>query len=164
MQNISWKDPLPVVCWSLPIGKYHPAGFGYSKYSNIHSGVDLYVPQHTPVHSVETGTVVNILNFTGPFSFYPSLNPTQLLMIEGVSGVVLYGAIEVLEDIKVGQLIETGCKIAHVISAIEEQPMLHIELHKNGTKLPSAWKQGHSQPKSLLDPTSYLLSLKTYRR
>ena len=160
----SWKDPLPAVCWSLPIGKYHPAGFGYSKNHNVHTGVDLYVSYNAPVHSVENGTVIDIVKFTGPQTNYPNLLPTQAILIEGQSGVVLYGEIEVLEEIQIGQLIEAGSKIAHIKCAVPDQPMLHLELYKPGTKNSCVWKQGQPQPKPLLDPTSYLLSLKTYRR
>jgi len=162
--TLSWKDPLPAVCWSLPIGKYHPAGFGYSKNNNVHTGIDLYVAERTSVHSVETGTVIAIINFTGPKTPYSNLLPTQAIMIEGQSGVVLYGEIEVIEEIQIGQLIEAGSKIAHIKCAVPDQPMLHLELYKHGTKNSCVWKQGQSQPKPLLDPTSYLLSLKTYRR
>lgn len=164
MTITTWKDPLPVYMWSLPIGKYHPAGFGYSKNHNVHAGVDLYVPDNIPVMSVETGTVVNIFQFTGPGTPYSSLFQTEAIMIEGATGVVLYGEVEVKKDIQIGQLIEAGSKIANIKCAIQDQPMLHLELYKHGTKTPCVWKQGNSQPKSLLDPTSYLLSLKTYRR
>ena len=164
MTTSSWKDPLPVYMWSLPIGKYHPAGFGYSKNHNVHTGIDLYVPDNIPVMSVEAGNVVAIFKFTGSGTPYPSLLPTEAIMIEGATGVVLYGEVEVKKDIQIGQLIEAGSKIANIKCAILDQPMLHLELYKHGTKTPCIWKQGTSQPKSLLDPTSYLLSLKTYRR
>ena len=160
----SWKDPLPAVCWSLPIGKYHPAGFGYSKNHNVHTGIDLYVPESSSVHSVEAGTVIDIFNFTGPKTLYPQLLPTEAIVIHGATGLVLYGELQVLKDIQFGQLIGAGTKIANIICAVPDQPMLHLELHKPGSKIPSVWKQGQPQPKSLLDPTSYLLSLKTYTK
>ena len=164
MTTSSWKDPLPVYLWSLPIGKYHPAGFGYSKNHNVHTGVDLYVPDNIPVVSVEAGTVIAILQFTGPGTPYPSLIPTEAIMIEGATGVVLYGEVEVKKDIQVGQVIEAGSRIANIKCAILNQPMLHLELYKHGTKKPRVWKQGAVQPKSLLDPTPHLISLKTCKK
>jgi len=164
MTTSSWKDPLPAVCWSLPIGKYHPAGFGYSKNHNVHTGVDLYVPEHTSVHSVERGTVIDIIQFTGPGTPYSNLLATDAILIEGNSGVVLYGEVEVLKDIQIGQLIEPGSKIALIKCAIVNQAMLHLEWYTAGTIKPVIWKQNTAQPKCLLDPTSNLLALKTYRR
>ena len=160
----SWKDPMPAVSWSLPIGKYHPAGFGYSKSHNIHTGIDLYVPEGSSVHSVEDGTVADIFQFSGPNTLYNYLLPTQAVVVNGPTGLVLYGEVEVLKDIQIGQLIGAGTKIANIKCAVPDQPMLHLELHKHGSKIPCLWKQGQPQPKSLLDPTSYLLSLKTYTR
>jgi murein DD-endopeptidase MepM/ murein hydrolase activator NlpD len=158
----TWKDPLPAVSWSLPIGKYHPAGFGYSKSHNVHTGIDLYVPERSSVHSVEDGTVVNIFNFTGPKTLYPHLLPTKAIVVNGKTGLVLYGEVET--DLSVGQLIAAGDKIAYIKCAIPDQPMLHLELYMHGSNVPCIWKQGQPQPKSLLDPTSYLLSLKTYTK
>lgn len=160
----TWKDPIPAVSWSLPIGKYHPAGFGYSKSHNIHTGIDLYVPEGSTVHSVEDGTIIDIFKFTGPKTIYPQLLPTEAVVVNGATGLVLYGEVEVLEGLQIGQLIGAGAKIANIICAVPDQPMLHLELHKHGSKIPCLWKQGHPQPKSLLDPTSYLLSLKTYTK
>lgn len=164
MTITSWKDPLPAVSWSLPIGKYHPAGFGYSKNYNVHTGIDLYVPEYSSVHAVEGGTVIDIFKFTGMGTSYPNLDTTNAIMIEGASGVVLYGEVEVLKDISIGQLIEPGSKIAVIKCAITNHAMLHLEWYTQGTIQPIIWKQNTAQPKRLLDPTSNLLALKTYRR
>lgn len=164
MQNNTWKDPLPAACWSLPIGNYHPAGFGYAKNYNVHTGIDIYVPEHSCVHAVEGGIVIDIFKFTGLGTSYPNLDPTYAIMIEGASGVVLYGEVEVLKDIRIGQLIEPGSKIALVKCAIINQAMLHLEWYAQGTIQPIIWKQNTARPKRLLDPTSNLLTLKTYRR
>ena len=53
------------VFWSIP--RYpHPGAFGGPRTHDLHTGVDLYVPEGTPVYAMADGTVMDVSLFTGP--------------------------------------------------------------------------------------------------
>lgn len=149
----------------IPTGE-HPGAFGTRRKFDIHTGVDLYVPEHEPVFAVETGHVVAIENYTGPEADSPWWLDTKAILIEGESGVVCYGEVAP-KDIGIGQLIDRGSQIAHVIPVLQEGKkrndipghsrfMLHFELYEHGTTKSVWWKPNQDKPTNLLDPTQLL--------
>lgn len=76
----------------VPVGP-HPGAFGVIRKHDRHTGVDLYVSRPEIVRPIEDGRVVGIIEFTGeaatPTS--PWWNRTQAVLVEGRSGVILYG-------------------------------------------------------------------------
>ena len=44
----------------------HPGAFGAVRKHDIHTGVDLYVPEGTAVYALYDGVVVDVSKFTGP--------------------------------------------------------------------------------------------------
>lgn len=179
MTNISnstnWLPPLPFTSWratndswsfqrcdnavgEIPIG-LHVGAFGTVRKHHTHEGIDLYAPEGTAVFAVEHGVVVVVEPFTGPGADSPWWMDTQCVMVEGKSGVVVYGEIDALvvvgETVDPGQLIGT---IARVLPKNKGRPqdMLHLELHIHGTRACPEWID--KRPKSLLDPTPYCLT------
>lgn len=145
----------------LPISP-HPGAYGVRRKHHTHEGVDLYAPVGTGVHPVETGTIVAIIPFTGPSAVPPSAwwNDTQAVLIEGPSGVVVYGEVRPKELLKVGETVKTGDIIGYVEQVLKvdkgfPMSMLHLELHKHGTRDCFEWID--EKPESLKDPTEYLL-------
>lgn len=154
---------MPYGVTGLPIDN-HVGAFGVERRHHIHEGVDLYVPTGTPVRSVEPGVVVAVLPLTGITAQSPWWLDTECVMVEGTSGVVLYGEIEVGSHIKSGRYIGGGDHIGYVTRVLRNDKgrplsMLHLERHLSGTRTFQAWDKGAPRPASLLDPTPFLLPL-----
>jgi phosphopantothenoylcysteine decarboxylase len=169
-----WVFPLstgPANCPGIPIN-FHPGAFGFHRKFCYHTGVDLYAK--TPgasVFAVEGGTVINIEHFTGPQDGTPWWNNTEAILVEGRSGVVCYGEVELLPylDIKVGSKVRRGQPIAKVAQVLPDHKfrpdipghstsMLHFELYRAGTKQCShSWKHDKPMHGYMTDPTPLLM-------
>jgi len=147
----------------LPVGN-HPGAFGVLRKHHHHEGVDLYAPEGTVVRAVEDGVVVRVGPFTGPAVDMDWWEETWAVMVEGISGVVVYGEIIPCSnlngptparfEVKAGDPIGT---VKRVLKVDKGRPMsmLHLELRKHGTTDWSGWYD--TRPDNLLDPTSHLL-------
>lgn len=164
---MKWIWPLPGTELTIPGSMPHPGSFSAIRKHDIHTGIDLYCEPEQEVLAVEDGEVVLIENFTGananPSS--PWWHETKAVLIEGASGVVVYGEIRPLESITVGQKIKQGQSIGNVITVLKKDKgtpmtMLHLELYKPGTRETVVWNIGEPQPDSLLSPLMKLLLLK----
>jgi murein DD-endopeptidase MepM/ murein hydrolase activator NlpD len=177
-----WKPKLnspniwtwPLAAWSFVNipgceNSYHRGAFGAIRTYDIHTGVDLYCEHDTDVFAVEDGVVVNIETFTGPNAESPWWLPTQSMLVEGNSGVVLYGEIKVKPGRcmrqyfkQIGDKIYAGETIGNTRTIIRHDKgrpmcMLHFELYKPGTIDSEWWVLNTPQPENLLDPTPKLL-------
>jgi len=161
--------------WGFPVESWLPragaltspqGAFGARRGSFIHTGVDLYVRGQARVLAVEDGRVVAIERFTGP-EMHPRWLETQAVLVEGASGVVVYG--EVTPACEVGQRVERGACIARVSPVLAKGAerwdipghsrfMLHLELHRAGTRATCDWCADQARPRTLLDPTGHLQS------
>lgn len=142
----------------LPVGP-HPGAFGVVRKHHIHEGVDLYCPSGTKVYAVEDGKVVAVLPFTGAKAGLPWWLDTEAVLVEGASGVVLYG--EVAAVVKVGTDVKAGDLVGQVIQVLRNDKgrptsMLHLERHVRGTRTLVEWYADAPRPPSLLDPTLML--------
>lgn len=153
-----WKWPLPNCpkAWSGP-----PGAFGALRAHDVHTGVDLHCSPGSLVTAVESGVVVSVEDFTGPDVGSSWWLPTKAVLVEGASGVVVYGEVapllaegsEVLRGMAIG-------KVLRVIRTDKGQPtsMLHLELMVSGSRTTLWWRLGDDWPAALLDPTPYLVS------
>lgn len=156
----------------LPLNP-HPGSFGFVRKMHIHEGVDLYVPQGTPVSTVEAGEVVAVLPFTGAHVEKIGKPPspwwleTYAILIEGDSGVVVYGEIG-FPALKVGTRVPAGeyaGNVTRVLATDKGRPttMLHLELHRHGTRMWADWVKSRGEdifefrPTTLKDPTPHLM-------
>lgn len=144
----------------IPTGS-HPGAFGVKRKHHTHEGVDLYCPEGTQVYAVEAGYVVAIIAFTGAAVGSSWWHDTVAVLVEGESGVVVYG--EISPVVTVGSMILKGCLIGNVKQVLTKDKgrpmsMLHLELHKKGARDAPEWTK--RRPKTLLDPTRYLLEIK----
>jgi hypothetical protein len=146
---------------ALPVGD-HPGAFGARRKFHRHEGVDLYVRDGTPIFSVESGVVVLADPFTGESASPPSpwWNDTWAIMVEGPSGVVLYG--EIIPFVKMDERIVAGQLLGHVTPVLKKDKgrpmsMLHLELYENGIREPKGWSPDDPCPTGLLDPTQKLV-------
>ena len=152
--------------WPLPgADRYtsYAGDFGVSRKYCVHTGVDCYCEPQQNVVAVEDGEVVAIEEFTGEHANPPSpwWNNTKAILVEGESGVVVYGEIKPLETIKIGKKIRKGQNIGNVITVLKKDKglpmtMLHLELYKSGTRETAIWNLNESQPDNLLNPSEKL--------
>lgn len=160
-----WQFPIEN-CRILPVGD-HPGAFGVKRKRYYHTGVDLYTENLAIVNAVEDGIIVKMGLFTGPKLGHDHWNHTDFLMIEGASGVVNYGEIEISPWCRLGFSIKKGDAIGmvkQVLPAGKERndipghslSMLHLELYTHGMKECVDWPITANRPAKLLDPTSYL--------
>lgn len=138
----------------------HPGAFGVVRKHHVHEGLDLYCPAGTAVHAVEAGVVVGRIPFTGPKAGSPWWCDTEAILVEGPSGVVVYGEIDGLH-LQPGMKVSAGQMIGRVIQVLQKDKgrpmsMLHLELHEHGTRDVYEWKVGSPKPFSLRDPLEYL--------
>lgn len=133
--------------------------FGAVRKHDTHTGVDLYAEVGTKVCAMEAGTVVASVPFTGIAAESPWWLDTSCVMIEGASGVILYGEIET--QLKVGDFVFEGDLVGTILRVIKKDKgkplaMLHLVLYTAGTKEPVWWRLGESKPENLFDPTSLI--------
>jgi len=144
----------------LPLAP-HPGAFGVVRRHHVHEGVDLYCPPGSEVFAVEAGRVVARGPFTGPSAGMPWWLDTEVVLVEGPSGVVAYG--EICGCVSPGDLVVAGQKVGTVVRVLRKDKgrptsMLHLELHAPGTVDWQGWSLGAEAPATLRDPTPYLLS------
>lgn len=172
-----WKNPLdlklvptldsdsfkviPAGYTGLPIGQ-HCGAFGVQRKNHVHEGVDLYCREHSPVYAVEDGQVVAVIPFTGEIAKLPWWHNTHAVLVEGKSGVVVYG--EIAPMVWAGEQISAGDTVGKVVQVLKidkgrPMSMLHLELHTPGTRICPPWDTMAERPITLLDPTPYLLKL-----
>lgn len=177
--HVKWFSPIPYALTATSDGdswqRYpygvtgvptpgHPGSFGYVRKNHVHEGIDLYCQDGTPVRTVEAGKIVARFPFTGPLAGSPWWLDTECIMVEGASGVVLYGEITPLWYLKVGQTVSAHEHIGNVTRVLAKDKgrpmsMLHLELHARGATFGPAWDIDQPAPVTLRDPTPYLLPL-----
>lgn len=126
--------------------------FGGVRKFDIHTGVDLYCDDGEPVYAIENGVVVNISNFTGKDS--PWWFETYAILIEGESGVILYGEVY-KPSLSIGDVVTAGEQLGLVKRVLRNDKglpttMLHIELYKSGYKGDGEWWRGE-KPDDLMN-------------
>ncbi len=143
----------------IPSGS-HPGAFGAIRKHDIHTGIDLYCKDNDIVYAIENGVVVNICDFTGPKANLPWWNDTRAILIEGRSGVILYGELE--ELVKIGDSIKEGQPIGRVKRVLKEDKglpmdMLHLELYDIGYRGDGEiWNLNELKPTHLKNPSVLL--------
>jgi len=137
--------------------------FGARRKYDVHTGVDLVVPVGTPVLAIEDGIVVGVEPFTGPLAGCPWWLPTDCVMVEGDSGVIIYGEIET--KCEQWEFVEEGSVLGRVLRVLRNDKgkplsMLHLELYEQGYRaVGSVWPLDGPRPPQLLDPTPMLAGI-----
>lgn len=154
---MSWTWPLV----SPPLLPDAPGRFGAKRKHDYHTGIDLYCEAGAEVVAVEDGVVVSVEPFTGPNADSSWWNETMAVLIEGPSGVVVYGEIE--PAVKVGNRLVAGASIGKVLPVLRTfkgrpMVMLHLELMSRGARHVLWWKLDDPRPSTLEDPEPFLPS------
>jgi len=151
--------PLKEYKYTIPDGE-HPGAFGVVRRYDVHTGVDLYCNPGDNVYAIEAGIVSRIERFTGEWADSPWWNNTQAIVVQGKSGSILYGEIDVSFDFIPGLNIEEGAILGRVQTVLKEDKgkpltMLHMELYSK--TIPSVWwKLNEPKPEYLEDITGIL--------
>lgn len=165
-----WQFPIKN-CTGIPV-ESHPGAFGVCRKHSHHTGVDLYTVEGEEVHAMEGGVIISREHFTGPQDTSPWWNNTDAIVVEGASGVVCYGEIEVYPKYVPGYRVKRGEIIGRVIPVLPEgkerpdipghsRSMLHIELYTPIRRVCSnTWALDQPKHNYLLDPTPRLLLAK----
>ncbi len=158
---MAWKSPLKTLIYPDA-----PGQFGAIRKYDIHTGIDFYCNAGSLVTAVEDGVIIAIEIFTGPAVGSSWWNETYAVLVRGVSGVVLYGEVNIeYMTLKVGDVISAGQAIGRIGTPVLKKDkgrprhMLHLELMKYTATQSLEWKLNEPQPDLLLDPTPYLSHL-----
>lgn len=96
----------------------HAGAFGAIRKHDIHTGIDLYVPENTSVYALDDGIVIDISVFTGQLASPPSpwWNETYAVIVYHVNlnVFILYGEIQPI-NLKKYQIVEKGSLIGNVL-------------------------------------------------
>lgn len=149
---------LPLDTTALPLAP-HPGAYGVERKNHVHEGIDLYCPAGTKVQAVEAGRVVALIPFTGAQAGSDWWENTDAVLIEGESGVVVYG--EIAPTCKTGDWLAAGDTVGHVVTVLKKDKgrpmaMLHLELHAHGAREAPEWPSPDKKPATLRDPTPFL--------
>jgi phosphopantothenoylcysteine decarboxylase len=141
----------------------HVGSFGVRRKFDRHRGVDLYAPEKSLVFAVEDGEVKMKRPWTGTRADCDWWEDTDALLVEGRSGLVVYGEIEIAPNLKEGDKVKRGEVIGFVKRVLKKDKgrpmsMLHIELRKPGfyKNIDKSWEDDN-MPNGVLDPTNQLI-------
>ncbi|MFO0629583.1 MAG: peptidoglycan DD-metalloendopeptidase family protein [Polyangiales bacterium] len=156
-----WCWPLPGVSVAVLPAAGAPGAFGAVRRHDVHTGVDLHCGEGQAVHAVEDGVVVGVEDFTGPAAGSSWWLPTKAVLVEGASGVVLYGEVVPEAAMVPGALVAQGDRVGRVTRVLRHDKgapttMLHLELYAAGARSSVWWRHGEPQPAALRDPTAHL--------
>ncbi len=159
------KQIFPLKKYSGPIPEGdHPGAFGAVRKHDVHTGVDLYCEDGDDVYAIEEGEVIAIEKFTGEWAGSPWWNNTSAVLIEGESGIILYGEVYPGRHIYLHKKVYCGEYIGSVQTVLKKnkgQPMsmLHMELYsKSESDISSVtWNLNEPKPDRLEDITQLLI-------
>jgi murein DD-endopeptidase MepM/ murein hydrolase activator NlpD len=114
-----------------------PNRWGARRKFDVHTGVDLFAPEGTPVYACEDGEVVDVCTFTGASIGMPWWNETMCVSVKGASGVILYG--EITPAVENGQMVKESDLIGTIKQVLikdkgRPMSMLHIEWYEGDYK------------------------------
>jgi hypothetical protein len=156
----------------FPFDSYHyqlpthadQGGFGFVRKYDIHTGVDLYCNEGQEVYAMESGRIVNIEKFTGEWAGSPWWNATESILIEGKTGVILYGELIVNNNVRNLLFVDKGTLLGRITPVLKTYKgvtpinMLHMELYTHGVRNSIVWNHNTQQVSNLQDITPYLKS------
>lgn len=129
-----------------------------------HCGVDLFCDEGDPVKAMEGGVVVNSYPFVAGKRADGSRFKVSCLLVKSDSNGQVINYAEVDHDsmaAKVGDRVEVGQQLA-TVGKMRRSSMLHVEIYAAGETRNRRWKQSARRPKTLLDPTAYLLAVRDH--
>ncbi len=153
------------ISWDVPEAP-HPGSYGAVRRHDRHTGVDIYVPEGTPVYALEDCRIISVSYFTGPNAKPPCPwweETWAVTVINKSSTYLLYGELTpvVLEhdQRKAGDIIGYVKRVLKTDKGLPVS-MLHVEMYSHLLDEHPYWHHDEPSPYGLLDPTSYLKQFK----
>ena len=146
----------------IPNSEDEPGSFGAVRKHDVHCGVDIYLPEGTPVQFLRGGEVIALERFTGPLAGSPWWNDTWAVHVYTGTDTDVYGEVYEPSHLKVGQRVFPGDLCGHVAKVLKKMKgspmsMLHFEQYDGKCLETAIWEPGKRRPYRLLDPTLFLL-------
>lgn len=154
-------NPLCDIPFHIPNSDDEPGSFASVRKHDIHCGVDIYLPEGTPIRFLRYGEIIAVERFTGAVVGSPWWNDTWAVYVYNGVYTDVYGEVYEPTHLRVGQKVFTGqfCgNIAKVIKTMKGRPMtmLHFEQYTGKVYDGAIWEIGKPRPDNLEDPTSFL--------
>lgn len=148
----------------VPNSEEEPGSFASVRKHDIHCGVDIYLPEGTPISFLRHGQVVAIEPFTGPSVGSPWWLDTWAVYVWNGYETDVYGELYRPAHLQVGQRVISGMlcgNIAKVLKNMKGKPMtmLHFEQYEGKVLDSAVWELGKPRPVDLIDPTEFLLKV-----
>lgn len=150
----------------LPVRLSHPIQeqglFGSIRRYDIHTGLDLYTEDGSPVVCIKDGVIKEVFQFTGDNVGTPWWEDTYAVLISSDDVDVLYGEIynprlREGSTVNSGEVIGEVKKVLKVDKGVTPPSMLHLEVWKKDTFVRDVvWSKSDEMPKGLLNPLAYL--------
>ena len=125
------------------------------KGARYHVGIDLYANHRDKVIACEDGKIIN---------FYHFYHGAYALIVEHENIVINYGEVDRnslrANGLRIGSEVKAG-QVIGMVGKMESSSMLHFETYRKGTRINLRWYKSKQAPSLLLNPTKYLLYLKT---
>lgn len=145
--------------------KPHPGAFGSERRHDIHTGIDFYAVEGTPVYAISPGVIHSVIPFTGIAAGCDWWLDTDAIVVEDSNGFWLYGEVGAAAWVEPGATVFAGEAIGQVKRVLRNDKgrptaMLHVERYELDTpQFAPTWKLGEDKPAGLVDPTKLLLNL-----
>jgi len=155
---------LSTLPYFVPDSSEEPGSFASVRKHDIHCGVDIYLPEGTPVYFLSSGKIVEISQFTGKAVGSPWWNDTWAVYVYNAleDTTMVYGEVY-KPNLTVGVEVTQGALCGHVAKVLRvmkgrPMSMLHFEMYSGLVTEAAEWQIGKSMPENLINPTSVLLS------
>lgn len=154
--------------WEFPNTETFPqALFGAMRKHDIHTGIDIYVPEGTDVYPIKSGKVINVEWFTGINSKPPTSwwNDTQAVWVQDNDGFVwVYG--ELMSSVSIGDTVNQETSLGQIKQVLKKDKqinstsMLHLELYSAIPNETVVWLHEQEKPDLLLNPLDHIQKIK----
>lgn len=154
--------PLCNIPFHIPNSEEEPGSFAHVRKHDIHCGVDIYLPEGTPIRFLRPGQIVAIERFTGSSVGSPWWNDTWAVHVFNGLETDVYGEIHKPSHLHIGDKVFTDSFCGHIAKVLKKMKgkpmtMLHFEQYEGKCLDSVVWNLGEIRPINLNDPTEFLL-------
>lgn len=137
--------------------------FAHVRTHDVHTGVDIFLPEGTPIYALESGVIVWNGQFTGKQADSEWWEDTWAIAVKSKERILVYGELYEQPQLRPGKLVSHNLLIGYVKRVLKvpkgrPMSMLHIEEYDPSVPFtePVIWNRGDVMPLGLRNPTSFL--------
>jgi len=141
--------------------------FAYERTHDVHTGVDIFLPEGTPIYALAAGFVVWKGQFTGKQVDSDWWEDTWAVAVFSKDRVVVYGELYEQPNLKIGTVLLKNHFVGYVKRVLKvpkgrPMSMLHLEEYNPMTFTePVVWNRGEAMPIGLRNPIPFLIEVLT---